>query len=305
MTQIKVISAKWDKDRVILKEIRNHVFIQEQHVPEELEWDSHDPLCEHFIAYVDNEPVGCARLVDHKKIGRMAVLRPYRTMGIGKQLIDHIKRYASQKRYTRLELSAQCHAYSFYQKCGFEAFSSPYEDAGIPHIDMSHSVFAQNIEAGLYGFGFDNDIHHGNTLIQAQGYLDILLSQTRRHMILCLKDLSHPLSHYENLIQKIKHLARSNRHFKIYILINQYSVQNNEHPLFRLLDRLPSFIEVRVTRDTIPCQWLLDNTAWFDFELNDSRVCFSDKPKIKHFMERFNKWWQNAQAIPDARRLSI
>lgn len=305
MSQIKVTGAKWDKDRVALKEIRHQVFILEQHVPEELEWDKDDIDCEHFIAYVGDEVAGCARLVNQKKIGRMAVLKPFRGMGIGKQIIDHIKRYASQKRYTRLELSSQCHAYSFYYKSGFSAFSLPYEDAGIPHIDMAHNVFSQHNDTGLFNFSDDTAIHHGKSLIQAQGYLDILLSQTRRTLILCFKDLSHPLSRHQGLAEKIKQLARHNRHTKIYILIGQYHPQYNEHPLFRLQDRLPSFVEIRSTRDSVPCQWIMDSTAWFDFELNDSRVCFSDRAKIKHFMERFNKWWHNAQAIADARRLSI
>lgn len=305
MSQVKVIRASWDKDRVALKEIRKQVFILEQNVPEELEWDQDDLSCEHFIAYIDNEAAGCARLVNQKKIGRMAVLRPYRGMGIGKLIIDHIKRYASQKRYTRLELSAQCHAYSFYKHCGFEAFSMPYEDASIPHIDMALNVFSQHNSAGLFSLGEDADIHHGKTQLEAQGLLDIMLSQTHRSLILCLKDLSHPLCRHENLIQKIKQLARNNRHFKTYVLISQYSTKNNEHSLFRLQDRLPSFVEIRTTQETLPCQWIMDNVAWFDFELSDSRACFSDRAKIKHFMERFNKWWHSSKHISNARRLSI
>lgn len=305
MNQIKVIGAKWDKDRVALKEIRQQVFIQEQNVPEDLEWDNDDLTCEHFIAFNGSEAIGCARLIGQKKIGRMAVLKPFRSMGVGKMIIDHIKRHASQKRYTRLELSSQCHAYAFYKKCGFEAFSLPYNDADIPHIDMAHNVFSQSNEPGLFDFDNDSAIHHGKDLLEAQGLLDIMLSQTRRSIILCLKDLSHPLCRHEGLIQKIKQLARHNRGFKVYILINHYVTQNNDHSLFRLQDRLPSFIEIRSTPDTIPCQWLMDSTAWFDFELTDSRACFSDRAKIRHFMERFNKWWHNAQPIIDARRLSI
>jgi predicted GNAT family N-acyltransferase len=305
MSQIKVIGAKWNKDRIVLKDIRKQVFILEQNVPQELEWDKDDAMNEHFLAYIDNEPVGCARLVDNKKIGRMAVLRPYRSMGVGKQIIDHIQRYASQKRYTRLELSAQCHAYSFYKQCGFEAFSLPYEDASIPHINMGFNVFSQQSNTGLFSMGDDSEIHRGQSQLQAQGLLDIILSQTHRSMILCLKDLSHPLCRHEGLIQKIKQLARHNRNFKVYILIGQHNTQNNEHNLFRLQDRLPSFIEIRSTQDSIPCKWLMDSTAWFDFELTNSRACFSDRAKIKHFMEQFNKWWHSAQNIADARRLSI
>jgi len=306
MTRIKVTSTTWDKDRVSLKEIRNQVFIQEQGVDERLEWDKEDAKCEHFVAYIDNEAVGCARLVDNKKIGRMAVLKAYRGKGVGKEMLDHIKRHASQRRYTRLELSAQCHAYEFYRSSGFSACSSPYEDAGIAHIDMELRVFSQDENTtGQFNIHSDDKIYHGETPLEASGYFDILLSQCRRSMIFCLTDARHPLCNHGNLLSKIKRLAKINKHFKVYILIASYHPSFNDTPLFKLAERLPSFIEIKTTNDAISQHLTFDGSAWMDLYNNESRFCYSDKAKVKHFMERFNKWWAHGKHILDTKRLSI
>ena len=306
MTRIKVSSTTWDKDRVSLKEIRNTVFIEEQGVDERLEWDNEDSKCEHFVAYVDDEAVGCARLVSNKKIGRMAVLKPYRGQGVGKEILDHVKRHSSQKRYTRLELSAQCHAYEFYRSSGFSACSAPYEDAGIPHIDMEHRVFShEDASDEQYSLNSDNNLYHAHSALEASGYFDILLSQCRRTMVFCLTDARHPICNHGNLLSKIKRLAKINRHFKVYILIGSYHPSFNDTPLFKLAERLPTFIEIKTTGDAISHHLTFDGNAWMDMYNNESRFCYSDKAKVKHFMERFNKWWSHGKHIQDTRRLSI
>lgn len=297
MSKITIQSVSWETHKDALRSIRNEVFIKEQQVPEELEWDDFDNTARHWLACIDTTPVGCARLVKGDKVGRMAVLRPYRKMGIGSLLLSEIKQENCD---TELSLSAQCHAFSFYKENGYKARSKPYDDANIPHVDMSLTS-----EGSIYVSGKDADIHHGQTFIEMQGYLDLLLSQTQRSIVLCLKDMSHPILKQEYLAQRIKTLSKTNRHFKVYLLLSSYEPRNNEHLLFRLQDRLPSFFEIRQTDDNLPNQMLFDSVSWFDYDTNDSRVCFSDKGKIKLFMERFNQWWHNATPILDARRLSI
>lgn len=306
MSNIKVAGALWNKDRSTLKEIRTEVFVREQGVPEDLEMDNLDATAEHFIAYDNGMPIGCARLIDGKKIGRMAVLASYRGQGVGWQILDHIKRYASQKRYTLLQLSAQCHAYNFYRLSEFKACSTPYEDAGIPHIDMELRTFSKDNElGGQYEIGKDNNLYHGSNLLEAAGYFDMALSQCSKSIVLALNDLSHPLCNHKHLLDKIKQSAKSNRHFKVYILIASYHTSYNEHPIFRLAERLPSFIEIKQCNNSFSNHFVIDTTCWFELDGIVSRICYSDRAKTKHFMERFNTWWQSAKAISSARRLSI
>lgn len=306
MTRIRVVSTTWEKDRVSLREIRDEVFIKEQGVSKDLEWDRLDDKAEHFLAYVDGDAIGCARLIDNKKVGRMAVLPAFRQHGVGQELLDHIKRHASQRRYTRLELDAQCHAYDFYRRSGFTASSKPFEDANIPHIHMECRVFSHEDDHGSqYQIGHDDKIYHGQSLLDAKGYVDICLSQARRSLVMCVKDITHPIYSHDNLLERVKLLARTNRHFKTYVLLGNYHPTYNDSSLFKLADRLPSYVEIKTTQEAIPCQWIIDSTAWFDFEGADSRICYADRGKIKKFMERFNKWWSHAKHIQDARRLSI
>jgi len=305
MHDIKVIGASWKKERGALRQIREQVFILEQGVPQNLEWDGLDEEAEHFIAYAGGEAVGCARLIQHKKIGRMAVLKAHRNQDIGRKIIDHIKRYASQKRYTLLQLSAQCHAFEFYRRCGFNACSTPYEDADIPHIDMECRVFSQSTEPSQYSLARDSTLYTGKTTMEAKGYLDILLSQCGNKILLCYDDLSHPLSKDYGLISKIKFLIKNNRHFRVQVLVAQYHPSNNDHALFKLMTKLPSFIEIRLNQEVTSNLWLIDNTAWFTADNASSRACYAARGEVRTETEKFNRWWQNARAIQSARRLSI
>ena len=122
-----------------LKKIRTTVFIEEQNVPEALEWDEFDKKSTHFLAYYNDIPVGTARLLKDGHIGRMAVLKDYRNRNIGKNMLKYILNIAKTKLLTKIELSAQEHAIEFYKKQGFVVISEMYLDAGIPHYDMRYT----------------------------------------------------------------------------------------------------------------------------------------------------------------------
>lgn len=80
----QVRTADWSKDRDTLSMIRRRVFIQEQHVPEDMEWDEHDSEALHFLVLdTGGKAVGCARLLPNGHFGRMAVLPDWRHQGVG------------------------------------------------------------------------------------------------------------------------------------------------------------------------------------------------------------------------------
>lgn len=119
--------------------LRRVVFIDEQNVPEEEEIDDLDQVSQHLLAYVDDTPVGSARLTikgDVAKIGRVCVLRDHRGTGIGEALITASLDLARAKGAAQAKLGAQTHALGFYQRLGFAAVGPVYDDAGIPHRDM-------------------------------------------------------------------------------------------------------------------------------------------------------------------------
>lgn len=117
-------------------EIRRLVFIEEQRVPQEEEWDGRDDACVHFLALRDGVPVGTVRLLPDAHIGRVAVLAEARGLGIGAALMRAAIEAARRDGHARIELAAQTHALAFYEHLGFMAFGGEFLDAGIPHRSM-------------------------------------------------------------------------------------------------------------------------------------------------------------------------
>jgi predicted GNAT family N-acyltransferase len=133
--------ASWDADAGALCAIRMTVFVEEQHVPLELEWDGEDSRCEHALVYVpDHTPVGTGRLLPDGRIGRLAVLRDWRRQGAGSALLEYFLQLARQKGFAKVTLHAQVRATDFYARYGFEAHGDEFMDAGIPHVEMSRSL---------------------------------------------------------------------------------------------------------------------------------------------------------------------
>lgn len=127
----------WQTHAALLKTVREEVFIKEQHVPVALEWDGMDEAAQHLLALSDaGEAIGCTRLIGNGSIGRMAVLKPWRGLGVGRALLIKAVSLYQQQGIERITLSAQVHAIPFYEKSGFKGCSEPYLDADILHIDM-------------------------------------------------------------------------------------------------------------------------------------------------------------------------
>jgi len=129
--------VNWQANREELCAIRRAVFIEEQQVPEAEEWDSHDESGYHVIALNDEgTPIGTGRLLLEGRIGRMAVLREYRRMGVGRSILDLLIEIARKEGLGTVILHAQTHALGFYERYGFTAYGRVFTEAGIPHRAM-------------------------------------------------------------------------------------------------------------------------------------------------------------------------
>jgi len=133
---IRVEQVDWVDKQALIRLIREAVFIQEQKVPVELEWDGLDATCVQLLAFNGNEAIGTARMTAEGKIGRMAVLSGYRGLGAGKSLLSKMIQLAQKARLPYVILDAQVGAIPFYQPFGFEVVSEPFMDAGIEHRKM-------------------------------------------------------------------------------------------------------------------------------------------------------------------------
>jgi len=136
-TGVRVELADWQRDAKVLRCIREAVFVEEQQVPMDLEWDGLDPECIHVIAYAEQgKPVATGRLLADGHIGRLAVLKPWRGRGIGSQVLRALMTIAKSRGIVTCALNAQTHAIAFYERHGFVARGDEFDEAGIAHRHM-------------------------------------------------------------------------------------------------------------------------------------------------------------------------
>jgi predicted GNAT family N-acyltransferase len=133
-----VIEADWERDAVAIRSIRRHVFVEEQGIPENLEWDGRDADGCHVLAFAGaDEAVATGRLQADGRIGRMAVLREWRGRGVGSALLDRLQRCAQDRGLRQVYVHAQLEVAGFYRRAGFQAVGQPFTAASIPHIEMT------------------------------------------------------------------------------------------------------------------------------------------------------------------------
>lgn len=136
MNKISVSVADWHKDNAAIRRIRESVFIAEQAVPPELEWDAEDAGAAHFLAHEGDYPIGTARLLPDGEVGRLSVLKDWRGLKVGEALLNAVLLEAEKRGLTQQKLSAQVQAVAFYERAGFRVVSDEFLEAGLPHVDM-------------------------------------------------------------------------------------------------------------------------------------------------------------------------
>jgi YbgC/YbaW family acyl-CoA thioester hydrolase len=125
--------------------IRTEVFVQEQRIPAEMEWDAADAGCVHAVAYNHlGMALGTGRLLEHvpgvAKIGRMAVSQMMRGGQIGRALLDALMNHARARGDREVLLHAQTSAAPFYSRAGFVVRGEPFDEAGISHVEMVRAL---------------------------------------------------------------------------------------------------------------------------------------------------------------------
>lgn len=136
MNSVEVRVADWHKDNRDIRRIREAVFIAEQSIPAELEWDEDDLSAVHFLAVEGDYAVGTARLLADGEIGRVSVLKDWRGLRVGDKLLQAVIAHANSLGLREQKLSAQVHATAFYEHHGFRVVSGEFLEAGLPHVDM-------------------------------------------------------------------------------------------------------------------------------------------------------------------------
>ncbi|MGV9453858.1 GNAT family N-acetyltransferase [Streptomyces sp. NPDC003635] len=149
---VRVAVAEADREACFA--VRREVFVVEQGVPEDIEYDAYDAVAVHVLAVrEDGLPLGAGRLLYGEaaaakvgtdlsvgSLGRLAVSKAARGLGIGVALVRAIEDAARARGLTAVDLHAQTQALGFYERLGYEAYGPEFPDAGIPHRAMRRAV---------------------------------------------------------------------------------------------------------------------------------------------------------------------
>lgn len=143
-----MLEYKWFPAGIIDDSFRNlriEIFVKEQGVPAENEFDDFDLQVPHLVIFLDGEAVATGRNIPYGentvKIGRIAVKKDKRGLHLGEKIVKELLRKAKEDGAKTVKVGAQTHAVGFYEKCGFTLVGTPeYLEENIPHYDM-HLTF--------------------------------------------------------------------------------------------------------------------------------------------------------------------
>jgi len=302
---VTVREARWPEDAPGLEDLRSEVFVEEQGVPRDVEWDGRDATATHVLAEGDDGAViGCGRLLDDGRVGRLAVRRSARGTGIGARMLNELVRLARQRGATEVYLHAQADAVIFYERAGFLRRGEPFEEAGIMHLDMHQPLdyrdWNDTIVRLRYPTPFDQ-------LVIAQARL------ARREIAILSPDLDKRLFHREELTDALRRLAREERQARIRVLVmDARALVGRGHALLSLARRIPTKLSIR--RLTEHPDWDGDTQVLRD---RDSLLALpgterdpgfyrpGDRARCETELGRFEELWRAGVVDPEFRALSL
>lgn len=302
---ITIRQTDWQHEKNALSTIRQAVFINEQQVPVEDEWDNHDDNAIHWVAEnTHGHAIGCVRLLANGHIGRLAVLKEYRNKHCGQRLLKAAMNYA-ENALDLLEvfLSAQCHALAFYQQQGFNAEGEIFLEAGIEHKTM-RKRFAKPRILGK---------HSGKFVIHdypATAYQ--LISQCKRELRILNCRLDASVFDNDALCAAISRLARLSRYSAIKLLITEPQALNKtHHRLIALQQRLSSSIllrQIEPSSDIDENLIIADDCGFIvqsHRDLNNLWGDFNNVPSTKVKREQFENLWYRSKEATELRILRL
>ncbi len=325
--------ANWSEHSETLSALRRAVFIDEQNVSLELEFDGLDdkPDTLHFIAYSDEQSdsnkqsdsgeqrdskkqsdktIANGRLLADGQIGRICIKQDYRRRGYGRCLLMGILKHALElPNIPPLWLHAQVSALDLYRQCGFKAQGERFMEAGIEHQAMhfDHSSYS-NLNA-IFG---DEVIRLTDDTCFSHHILQMILTG-RRSLHILTHDLSERVYH-QGVCDAVSQLARANCQAHIQILVQDTSALNGtQHPLVALARRLPSSISIhqllKAPQKADTAFMIVDaqQLVFFNNEKeSEGFATYGARPESKNALEEFAYLWQHHSAIdPNLQQLSI
>jgi len=283
-----------------LRAVRETVFVQEQQVPIEEEWDALDPDCVHVIARApDGTPIGTGRLTPEHKIGRMAVLREWRGRGVGDALLLALIEQAHQRGWREVALNAQVSAIAFYLRHGFQPVGERFWEAGIEHQAMRRALTGPTaIE--------DRDA--------AIATVVALVDAARRGLWVYSRDLDPGLFDAPSVVEAFRRFATSGRGGEVRLILQDAAAPQRAHaPLLPLAQRLPSVFLFREVEDPVdrayPSAYVANDAGGYYFRTLghrfDGEADLHAPGRSRQLRGAFMSVWERARPIAEYRALGL
>lgn len=314
-TDFTVEPATWSVDLTDLRAVRTEVFVVEQEVPEDEEWDELDAQSQHVVARdADDRPIGTGRLTPHGKIGRMAVLRDWRGRGVGEALLRVLLEQARARHLTRIEIHAQTHAMAFYERAGFVAYGEEFDECGIMHRHMRIDLAPVEKPETTLPLATESNLLASTDRESAREAILAVLQTARREACIFTRDLDPDLLDHSDVLEAIKQVAIAGPHVQIRILVMESERARVETPrLIALAQRLSSVISFRTPVEEIDRRYagsflVSDRSAWFERPLAsrlEGEGSTYAPGRTAQFQETFNAIWERSEDYAEMRRLEI
>lgn len=302
---MNIVEASWSEHQTALQQVRHDVFVVEQSVPVELEWDGNDERAYHWLAFDKNKPVGTVRMLRDGHIGRLAVVSDYRKRGIAKGLLSKALRHAKLLNLREVWLHSQEQAVGFYQPFGFVAYGPIFQDAGIAHQSM-RLRFRDN-----FILGKDAGKHPVEDLAAT---VASLASQSRHQLRIFSESLNPDIYDNDTVRTALSELARLHKSTEIRILVlRPEQLTGRGHRLLELQQRLSSSIFLRALPEDQAGQvdeefLVADSAGLLVSKRSDTHnhwADFSNRPSALNYILQFDLLWNQASEDPKLRRLSL
>jgi predicted GNAT family N-acyltransferase len=315
--RFSIRTADWSRDQFLLRSVRMQVFVREQRVPEELEWDGQDSTALHLIAESgDGDIVGTARLLPSGQIGRMAVLPPWRRRGVGTLLLLELLRIAAEHNYPSPFLNAQSAVLPFYRSLGFAAEGESFDEAGIPHQRMvleDHGL-AVGADIDRRKLGLSGGLLRIDQPRAQARAVAAMATQASRSLLVLTPDLEPQLYDQRPFLAALRRLAvdrRGQLPVRL-LLIDAEPAVRRGHRLIEVSRQLSSAVQIRAVPEESADQchhYLVADDSGYCLRRfaapTTALADFADPAQARRLRRHFEQIWEQGATHPALRRLYI
>lgn len=299
-TGFKVGLVDYPAQREALHRVRHRVFVDEQQVPAGLEIDALDPLSVHVLARSrDGDPIGAGRLTPEGRIGRMAVLAPWRGHGVGEALLLALVEAARTAGWPQLTLHAQLPARVFYTRQGFLPEGDIFDEAGIAHQQMRRRL---------------DGATRIRTAAEAVAITTAVVHRARRQLWIHSRQLDPGLLDAPPVLEALRRFGSARHDKQAWLIVHDaHAITQAGSPLPGLLQRLPSVFRIRQVSDPVDralaSACLLNDAGDYYFRLSghhlDGDAALTLPARSRPLQDGLQHVWERSRDCSELRAIGL